>query len=164
MRLAEHTEKESLGEMKHAQEAIDRILYFNGVPNMQKYMKINVGKTVPEMMRVDHNLELDAVKRLNRGIALATEKADNGSGALFERIRFGGGAHRLARGPDPADQGPRDRKLPGPADRALRAHAGRLRSSVQRHARSHTTRKVFPSDSVSRPPSSVAGRCWSVPT
>jgi bacterioferritin len=86
MRLAEHTEKESLGEMKHAQEAIDRILYFNGVPNMQKYMKINVGKTVPEMMRVDHNLELDAVKRLNRGIALATEKADNGSRALFERI------------------------------------------------------------------------------
>ena len=86
MRLAEHTEKESLGEMKHAQEAIDRILYFSGVPNMQKYMKINVGKTVPEMMRVDHNLELDAVKRLNRGIALATEKADNGSRALFERI------------------------------------------------------------------------------
>jgi bacterioferritin len=86
MRLAEHTEKESLGEMKHAQEAIDRILYFNGVPNMQKYMKINVGKTVPEMMRVDHNLELDAVKRLNRGIALATEKADNGSRALFEGI------------------------------------------------------------------------------
>jgi bacterioferritin len=86
MRLADHTEKESIGEMKHAQEAMDRILYFDGIPNMQKYMKINVGKTVPEMMKLDHSLELDAVKRLNRGIALATEKGDNGTRALFERI------------------------------------------------------------------------------
>jgi bacterioferritin len=86
MRLADHTEKESIGEMKHAQEAMDRILYFDGIPNMQKYMKINVGKTVPEMMKVDHSLELDAVKRLNQGIALATQKGDNGTRALFERI------------------------------------------------------------------------------
>jgi bacterioferritin len=86
MRLADHTEKESIGEMKHAQEAMDRILYFDGVPNMQKYMKINVGKTVPEMMKVDHAVELDAVKRLNQGIALATQKGDNGTRALFERI------------------------------------------------------------------------------
>jgi bacterioferritin len=86
MRLADHTEKESIGEMKHAQEAMDRILYFDGIPNMQKYMKINVGKSVPEMMKLDHALELDAVKRLNKGIALATEKGDNGSRALFERI------------------------------------------------------------------------------
>jgi bacterioferritin len=86
MKLADHTEKESIGEMKHAQEAIDRILYFEGVPNMQKYLKINVGKTVPDMMKVDHALELDAVKRLNRGIALASEKGDNGTRALFEKI------------------------------------------------------------------------------
>ena len=85
-RLAEHARSESIEEMKHAQEAIDRILYFDGVPNMQKYMKINVGKTVPDMMKVDHALELDAVKRLNHGIALATEKGDNGTRALFERI------------------------------------------------------------------------------
>ncbi|HYB52676.1 MAG TPA: bacterioferritin [Thermoanaerobaculia bacterium] len=86
MKLADVTEKESVGEMKHAQEAMDRILYFDGTPNMQKYMKINVGKTVPEMMKVDLDLELDAVQRLNRGIALATEKGDNGTRALFERI------------------------------------------------------------------------------
>ena len=86
MKLADITEKESIGEMKHAQEAMDRILYFDAVPNMQKYMKINVGKTVPEMMKVDHALELDAVQRLNRGIALATEKGDNGTRALFARI------------------------------------------------------------------------------
>ncbi len=86
MKLAGFTEKESIGEMKHAQEAMDRILYFDGIPNMQKYMKINVGKTVPEMMKLDHALELDAVQRLNKGIALATEKGDNGTRALFERI------------------------------------------------------------------------------
>jgi bacterioferritin len=86
MRLAEHTEKESIGEMKHAQEAIDRILYFDGAPNMQKYMKINVAKTVPEMMKLDLDLEHDAVERLNQGIALATTKGDNGTRALFERI------------------------------------------------------------------------------
>jgi len=86
MRLADHTEKESIGEMKHAQEAMDRILYFDSAPNMQKYMKINVGKSVPEMMKVDLALEHDAVKRLNRGIALATAKADNGTRSLFEKI------------------------------------------------------------------------------
>jgi bacterioferritin len=85
-RLAAHTEKESIGEMKHAQEAMDRILYFDSSPNMQKYMKINVGRTVPEMMKVDLALEHDAVKRLNHGIHLATQKGDNGTRALFERI------------------------------------------------------------------------------
>jgi bacterioferritin len=86
MRLADHTEKESIGEMKHAQEAMDRILYFDAAPNMQKYMKINVGKSVPEMMKIDLALEQDAVERLNRGIALCTQKGDNGTRALFERI------------------------------------------------------------------------------
>ena len=85
-RLAEHSRAESIEEMKHAQEVIERILYLDGVPNMQKYMKINVGKTVPEMMNVDLELEYDAVKRLNHGIHLATQKGDNGSRALFERI------------------------------------------------------------------------------
>jgi bacterioferritin len=86
MKLADHAEKESIGEMKHAQEAMDRILYLEGVPNMQKYMKINVGATVPEMMRVDLELEYDAVRRLKEHIRLSVEKADYGSRVLFERI------------------------------------------------------------------------------
>lgn len=85
-RLADYTYKESLGEMKHAQIVMDRILYLDGVPNMQKYMKINVGKDVKQQHEYDLQLELDAVKRLNEGIALATEKGDNGSRALFEEI------------------------------------------------------------------------------
>ena len=84
--LADHIHKESIGEMKHAQVLIDRILYFDGVPNMQKYMKINVGATVKEMHAVDLELEKDAVARLNKGIELARAKGDNGTRALLEEI------------------------------------------------------------------------------
>ncbi len=52
-RLAAHSRKESIEEMKHAQLVMDRILYFDAAPNMQKYMKINVGGTVPEQHQFD---------------------------------------------------------------------------------------------------------------
>jgi bacterioferritin len=85
-RLAEHTRKESVEEMKHAQELIDRILYFDGQPNMQKYLKVNVGKTVPEQHQVDLQLEYEAVARLNAGLELARAKGDNGTRILLEKI------------------------------------------------------------------------------
>jgi bacterioferritin len=85
-RLAEHSRKESIEEMKHAEEIIERILYLDGQPNMQKYMKVNVGQTIPEQHGFDLALEKDAVERLNAGIALAIEKGDNGSRALLEKI------------------------------------------------------------------------------
>jgi bacterioferritin len=85
-RLADHTYKESMGEMKHAQAVIDRILYFDGAPNMQRYMKISVGKTVPEMHKLDLQVEYDAVARLNVGIELTRAKGDNGTRALLEEI------------------------------------------------------------------------------
>ena len=85
-RLAKHMREESIGEMKHAEEVIDRILYLDGRPNMQKYMKINVGKTVPEMHQVDLELETDAVARLNPGVELCRAKGDNGTRLLLEKI------------------------------------------------------------------------------
>jgi bacterioferritin len=85
-RLADHIYKESMGEMKHAQVVIDRILYFDGAPNMQRYMKINVGKTVPEMHQLDLQVEYDAVARLNVGVELTRAKGDNGTRALLEEI------------------------------------------------------------------------------
>ena len=85
-RLAEHARRESIEEMKHAQEVIERIIYLEGAPNMQKYMKINVGKTVPQQHENDLALEKDAVARLNAGIELCRAKDDNGSRALLERI------------------------------------------------------------------------------
>jgi bacterioferritin len=85
-RLAKHSREESIEEMKHAQELIERILYFDGVPNMQRYLRINVGQNVPEQHEFDLQLEKDAVARLNRGIALCRDKGDNGSRLLLEKI------------------------------------------------------------------------------
>ena len=115
-RLADYIHKESIGEMKHAQLVIDRILYFDGAPNMQKYMRINVGGTVKEMHEHDLELEKDAVERLNKGIELGSRQG----GQRHPRPAGGdpdqrGRAHRLDRGPAPPDQGDRHRELPRPA-------------------------------------------------
>jgi bacterioferritin len=85
-RLAKHSREESVEEMKHAQELIERILYLDGTPNMQRYLKINVGATVPDQHQFDLQLEQDAVARLNRGIEVCREKGDNGSRLLLEKI------------------------------------------------------------------------------
>lgn len=85
-KLAEHSRAESIDEMKHAQEVIERILYLEGVPNMQRYMKVNVGQDVPEQHRFDLDLERDAVRRLNEGVELCRAKGDHGSRALLEKI------------------------------------------------------------------------------
>lgn len=85
-KLAKHAQEESIGEMKHAQVVIDRILYLDGVPNMQKYMKINVGQTVPEQHQFDLAVEKDAVERLNKGIELCRSLGDNGTRILLEQI------------------------------------------------------------------------------
>lgn len=85
-KLAKHAQEESIGEMKHAQNVIDRLLYLDGVPNMQKYMKINVGQTVPEQHQFDLATEKDAVERLNKGIELCRSLGDNGTRVLLEAI------------------------------------------------------------------------------
>jgi bacterioferritin len=85
-RLAKHAMQESVEEMKHAQELIDRVLYLDGVPNMQKYMKVNVGQTVPEQHQLDLRIEREAVDRLNQGLELCRDKGDNGSRLLLEKI------------------------------------------------------------------------------
>jgi bacterioferritin len=85
-RLAEHGRDESIDEMKHAERLIERILYFDGVPNMQRLFTVRVGETVPEQFELDVELEYDAVERLNRGIALAVEKGDNGTRELLAEI------------------------------------------------------------------------------
>src|SRR5690606_25482273 len=77
---------ESIDEMRHAEQVTDRILYFDGVPNYQRYFPLRIGETVPEMFQADLELEYAAVERLGRGIALATERSDHGTRDLFERI------------------------------------------------------------------------------
>jgi bacterioferritin len=85
-RLADHKRKESIEEMRHADEVIDRILYLEGTPNMQRLFPVRVGEDPVEMHQLDLAVEVEAVARLNRFIALATQAADGGSRALFEKI------------------------------------------------------------------------------
>lgn len=85
-KLAEVKRKESIEEMQHADRVIERILYLDGIPNMQRLSPVKVGENPVEINEVDLALERVAVERLNRGIALATQAADNGTRALLERI------------------------------------------------------------------------------
>jgi bacterioferritin len=85
-KLATHTRKESIEEMQHAEKLMERILYLDGTPNMTDYFKINIGPNVKAQIQNDLNVEYDAVKRLNRGIALCVQIGDNGSRDLLESI------------------------------------------------------------------------------
>jgi bacterioferritin len=77
---------ESIGEMKHADSLIKRVLFLEGLPNLQRLGKVNVGETVPEMFQVDLQVELDSVRRLNQGIELCRTHGDNGSRDLLQHI------------------------------------------------------------------------------
>jgi len=85
-RLWKKVREESIGEMKHADTLIERILYLEGVPNLQKLGKVNVGQTVPEQLRLDLEVETAAIKALNDGIELCRSLGDNGSRELLEGI------------------------------------------------------------------------------
>lgn len=78
--------KEAIDEMRHAEALIERLLYLEGVPNVQRLGKVSIGENVPEMLRADLELELEALPRLNESIAVCVEKRDNGSRELLERI------------------------------------------------------------------------------
>ena len=86
LRLGAHTRAESIDEMHHAEEIIERILYFDGIPNVARLGPMRIGEDVPEQFRSDLELEYAAVERLNRAAAKAVEVGDNGSRDLFEKI------------------------------------------------------------------------------
>jgi bacterioferritin len=85
-RLWKKVRAESIDEMKHADEVIQRILYLDGLPNLQKLGKLEVGETVLEQLKSDLALEKRAIPVLNAGIALCREKGDNGTAELLEEI------------------------------------------------------------------------------
>jgi len=84
--LAEYNKAESIDEMRHAEQMIDRLLFLEGVPNMQKYFKIQVGKDVREQFQFDLALEVGAVERLNKGVKLCVDKGDNTTRQILEVI------------------------------------------------------------------------------
>ena len=85
-KLSAKKREESIEEMKHADSVIERILFLEGIPNMQRMNPVRVGENPAEQHRVDLELELQAQKFLNEAIALARERADNGSRELLEDI------------------------------------------------------------------------------
>jgi bacterioferritin len=92
-RLAKRFYDESIGEMKDAEELVERILYLDGIPNLQRLGSVLVGETVPEQFRLDLDLERAAITRLNEGIARAREEGDNGTRHLLEEILLGEETH-----------------------------------------------------------------------
>ena len=85
-RLAEHVRAESIDEMRHAEALVERVLYFDGFPNLQRLNPLRVGESVEEQFRNDLDLEYVAVERLNNGIAAAVAAGDNGTRHLLEEI------------------------------------------------------------------------------
>jgi len=85
-KLFHYIRKESIDEMKHADELIERVLYLGGIPNVQRLGKIRIGETVPEQFQLDLALEMEALPRLNEGIAACVEEKDSGTRALLEGI------------------------------------------------------------------------------
>ncbi len=85
-KLAAFTRKESIEEMRHAEALMERILYLDGTPTMDQLFPLRIGRTVKEQLENDLHLELDALPRLNDGIALATSVGDNGSRELLVKI------------------------------------------------------------------------------
>ena len=85
-RLADKVRKESIDEMIHAEELIDRILYLGGVPNVQRLGKVTIGETVREQFELDLATEMTALKRLNTGIELCRAEGDNGTRVLLDKI------------------------------------------------------------------------------
>ncbi len=85
-RLQKKIRMHSIGEMKHAEKVIERVLFLDGVPNVQRLGKINIGENVHEQFKVDIQLELSAIAHLNKGIETCREIGDNNSRHLLEEI------------------------------------------------------------------------------
>lgn len=92
-RLASHFYDESIGEMKDADELIERLLYLDGMPNLQRLGTLRIGETPAEKLRLALDLEREAIDRLNTGIALCMARSDNGSRELLDDILDGEEEH-----------------------------------------------------------------------
>ncbi len=85
-RLGKIEYQESIGEMKHADELVKRILTLDGLPNLQDLGKLMIGQTVPEMLQSDLQIELGSQAKVKEAIAACEVAADFVSRELFEQI------------------------------------------------------------------------------
>ncbi len=92
-RLAENFREESIGEMKDADALVERVLYLDGMPNLQRLGSVRVGETVPEKLGLALELERAAIERLNAGIAACIAAGDHGTRELLDHILEGEEEH-----------------------------------------------------------------------
>lgn len=85
-KLADHEHHESIDEMKHADKLIERILFLEGLPNLQDLGKLLIGENVQEVLQCDLQLEMKAYPDLKQGIAYCESAGDYVSRELFEEI------------------------------------------------------------------------------
>lgn len=86
LKLAAYFREESIDEMKHADKIIDRILYLDGIPNMQRYNTVLVGEDVPEQIKLMLDTEIISAKILNDLISLSRSANDNGTREMMEGL------------------------------------------------------------------------------
>jgi len=92
-RLAAKVREESIDEMRHADLVISRILFLDGVPNLQRYHKLHVGETVKEQLEADLQVEYSAIAFLNQGIEACRKAGDNATEDLMTKILVGEEQH-----------------------------------------------------------------------
>ncbi len=85
-RLAKYEYHESIEEMKHADDLMERILFLDGLPNLQSLNRLRIGETVPEILQADLELEHDALKLLKEAIPYCESVRDFVSRELLVRI------------------------------------------------------------------------------
>jgi bacterioferritin len=85
-KLGDYEYGESIDEMKHADVLIERILFLEGLPNLQDLGRLRIGENVPEMLKADLALEMDAIPDLRDGIAYCEEIRDYVTREVFDKI------------------------------------------------------------------------------
>jgi bacterioferritin len=85
-KLGDYEHHESIDEMKHADQLIERILFLEGLPNLQDLGRLRIGEDVPEILRCDLDMELDAIPDLRAGIAYCEVHKDYVTRELFDSI------------------------------------------------------------------------------
>jgi bacterioferritin len=84
--LGKKVREESIDEMKHSDRLIERILFLDGLPNLQKLNKLTIGTGVIEILKNDLAYELSTIPKLNQGMATCRDLGDNGSEDLLRHI------------------------------------------------------------------------------